>query len=90
MPQFSRFPHRASHRAYRSSQPILNTRQLDLVLLAGCSCLLTMLCQPLATALTPQANSTSAWINYPSRIQNVTYLVMYHNNQMKQPLKKSA
>ncbi|MEB3294586.1 MAG: hypothetical protein VKJ24_15625 [Synechococcales bacterium] len=94
MPRNSRFSVRSfsgSDRIRpRGAQPMLNTRQLDLVLLAGCSCLLTMLCQPLASALVAPTAMHHAFSHYPDRIQNMTYIVMYHNHQIKQAVDQPA
>jgi len=57
-----------------------NHRQLDLVLLAGCSCLLTLLCQPMAGAT---SSSTAAPGNYSSRIANVSSVMVCHQQQTR-------
>jgi hypothetical protein len=54
-----------------------NHRQLDFVLLAGCSCLLTLLCQPMAGAA---SNSPGA---YSSRIANVSTIMVCHKQQTR-------
>lgn len=56
-----------------------NHRQLDFVLLAGCSCLLTLLCQPMAGA-TSGYSSPGA---YSSRIASVSSIMVCHKQQTR-------
>ena len=56
-----------------------NHRQLDLVLLAGCSCLLTLLCQPMAGA----TSGSTAPGNYSSRIASVSSVMVCHQQQTR-------
>ncbi|KAM3108845.1 hypothetical protein [Phormidesmis sp. 146-33] len=37
----------------------METKKLELLLLAGCSCLLTLLCQPIASAVTSSSPAPS-------------------------------
>lgn len=65
--------------SHRSFSPFLSIspRQLDLVLLAGCSCLLTLLCQPMVSASSLSGNIG----NYHSRIANASCILVCHKQQ---------
>ncbi|MBC7516405.1 MAG: hypothetical protein H7237_08270 [Alkalinema sp. FL-bin-369] len=65
--------------SHRSFSPFLSIspRQLDLVLLAGCSCLLTLLCQPMVGASSLSGNVG----NYHSRIANASSILVCHKQQ---------
>jgi hypothetical protein len=56
-----------------------NHRQLDFVLLAGCSCLLTLLCQPMAGAASGYGSPGA----YSSRIANVSTILVCHKQQTR-------
>ncbi len=71
-----------SHRSF-SSFLTISPRQLDLVLLAGCSCLLTLLCQPMVGATSLQGSAA----NYNLRIANASCVLMCHTQQTAKSLR---
>lgn len=76
----------ASRRAMATRQPnwVINTRQLDLVLLAGCSCLLTLMVQPMATAMTSSSTPHPSLMAYPTQVNGLSCIVAYHAKQIQQ------
>ncbi|MGI0492226.1 hypothetical protein ACN4EG_10455 [Alkalinema pantanalense CENA528] len=74
-----------SRRAVAMRQPAwINTRQLDLVLLAGCSCLLTLMVQPMATAMTGSSSPHPSLMAYPTQVNGLSCIVAYHAKQVQQ------
>lgn len=62
---------------------MIKTRQLDLVLLAGCSCLLTLMFQPIASAMSSQNLPEPSLMAYPTQLNGLSCIVAYHVKQVQ-------
>ncbi|NJR48293.1 MAG: hypothetical protein HC780_00820 [Leptolyngbyaceae cyanobacterium CSU_1_3] len=50
----------------------MQTKKLELLLLAGCSCLLTLLCQPIAAAVTASSTTPSTVMQTSAHLESAS------------------
>jgi hypothetical protein len=58
-------------RVNRFTTWLFSTKQLDLLILAGCSCLFTLVYQPIAHAITASAINANVVMTYPVQFSNL-------------------
>lgn len=59
----------------------MESKKLELFLLAGCSCLLTLLCQPIASAVTSSAMPTA--LQFPVQLEGAYCKVNFQDKLTK-------
>jgi hypothetical protein len=59
-------------RVNRLTKWLFSTKQLDLLILAGCSCLFTLVYQPIAHAITSSAINANVVMTYPAQFNNLS------------------